>query len=236
MGLPFRNPPRNYAPELADTPHMRAQQAWDRRMGSAVQAAVTWRWVALGMGSLAVTLAAGLTLVALQKRTFVHVVEVSPQGQVLSVRPAGGEYTPTDAQVSYFLGHFVKLIRGVPTDGVVLRENWLEAYRFLTPQAAQRLNEFAREEDPFSLLGTTARSAVIISIVQRSDETWQVSWIEATHGANGGARSSYTGLFTIRFDRPRNSDALAGNPLGLFITEFSFSPETPALPLRGAQP
>ena len=119
-------------------------------------------------------------------------------------------------------------------DGVVLRENWLEAYRFLTPQAAQRLNEIARDEDPFSLLGTTARSAIITSIVQRSDETWQVSWIEATHGANGGARATYTGLFTIRFERPRNADALTRNPLGLFITEFSFSPEAP--PMRGAQP
>lgn len=212
---------------------MRAQQAWDRRMGTAVQAAVTWRWIAAGLGALVLVLVMGATMIALQKRTFVHVVEVSPQGEVLSVRPASGEYTPTDAQVSYFLGHFVKLVRSVPTDGVVLRENWLEAYRFLAPQAAQRLNEAAREEDPFSLLGTTARTAIITSIVQRSGETWQVSWIEATHGANGGARSTYTGLFTIRFDRPRTSDALARNPLGLFITEFSFSPEAPAATLRG---
>ncbi|MCC6789663.1 MAG: conjugal transfer protein TrbF [Hyphomonadaceae bacterium] len=234
MTLPFQRPPHSYAAPPAETPHLRAQQAWDRRMGSAVAAAVTWRRVAIAFATLAFTLAIGATFIALQQRTFVHVVEVSPQGAVLSVRPAGGEYTPTDAQVSYFLGHFVKLIRGVPTDGVVLRENWLEAYRFLTPQAAQRLNEIARDEDPFSLLGTTARSAMITSIVQRSDETWQVSWIEATHGANGGARATYTGLFTIRFERPRNADALTRNPLGLFITEFSFSPEAP--PMRGAQP
>ncbi|MGQ0531693.1 MAG: conjugal transfer protein TrbF [Caulobacteraceae bacterium] len=231
----FRQPPRSYAPDPADTPYMRAQQAWDRRMGTAVQGAVTWRWIAIGLGALLAASVLGATMIALQKRTFLHVVEVSPQGAVLSVRPAGGDYTPTDAQVSYFLGHFVKLVRGVPTDGVVLRENWLEAYRFLAPQAAQRLNEIAREEDPFSLLGTTARAAVITSIVQRSNETWQVSWIEATHGANGGARRAYTGLFTIRFERPRTSDALARNPLGLFITEFSFSPEAPAAVLRGGQ-
>lgn len=235
MVLAFRKPPQSYAPEPADTPYARAQQAWDRRMGTAVQAAATWRFIAAGLGALVFVLVVAAAAIALQKRTFVHVVEVSPQGAVLSVRPASGEYTPTDAQVSYFLGHFVKLIRGVPTDGVVLRENWLEAYRFLTPQAAQRLNEIAREEDPFSLLGTTARSAIITSIVQRSDETWQVSWIEATHGAGGGARRSYTGLFTIRFERPRSADALARNPLGLFITAFSFSPEAPPA-FRGDQP
>lgn len=235
MVLAFQKPPTTYAPEPADTPYRRAQQAWDRRMGTAVQAAITWRWIAAGLGALVFVLIIAAAMIALQKRTFVHVVEVSPQGAVLSVRPASGEYTPTDAQVSYFLGHFVKLIRSVPTDGVVLREDWLEAYRFLTPQAAQRLNEIAREEDPFTLLGTTARSAIITSIVQRSDQTWQVSWIEATHGAGGGARRAYTGLFTIRFERPRGADALARNPLGLFITEFSLSPEAPA-PLRGDQP
>lgn len=227
MNLPFTRPPRSYAGDAPDTPYQRAQQMWDRRMGSAVQAAVTWRWIALGTALVAVALGIGLTLVALQKRTYLHVVEVSPQGAVLSVRPANGAYTPTDAQVSYFLGHFVRLIRSVPTDGVVLRENWLEAYRFLTPQAAQRLNEIARGEDPFSLLGTTARAALITSIVQRSEDTWQVSWIESTHGANGGARASYTGLFSISFERPRDADTLARNPLGLFITSFSFSPETP---------
>src|SRR5688572_22668238 len=99
----FRQPPKTYAADAADTPHMRAQQAWDRRMGAAVQGAVTWRWVALGLGALAIALALGMTMVALQKRTFVHVVEVSPQGAVLSVRPAAAEYTPTDAQISYFL-------------------------------------------------------------------------------------------------------------------------------------
>jgi type IV secretion system protein VirB5 len=236
MNFPFRRPPRAYAAEAPDTPFARAQQAWDLRMGSAVQAAVTWRWVALALGVLAIMLAAGLTFVALQKRTFVHVVEVSPQGRVLSVEPLSGRYTPTDAQVSYFLGHFVRLVREIPTDGVVLRQNWFEAYRFLTPQSSQQLNEIAREDDPFERLGTSARTAVITSVVQRSQATWQISWIEATHGADARSAQSFTGLFTVRFDHPRDADALMTNPLGLFISEFSISPETPASSYSRVQP
>ncbi|GAM97342.1 conjugative transfer protein TrbF [alpha proteobacterium U9-1i] len=227
MNFPFRKPPRAYAAEPADTPFARAQQAWDTRMGGAVRAAETWRAVAFGAAAIAMVLAGGLTVVALQKRTFVHVVEVSPQGAVLSVRPLADGYTPTDAQVSYFLGHFVRLVREIPTDGIVLRQNWFEAYRFLTSQAAQHLNEIAREDDPFAQLGTTARTVIVTSVVQRSERTWQVSWIEASHGADARANQSFTGLFTVRFDQPRNADALMTNPLGLFITEFSMSPETP---------
>lgn len=228
MNFPFLKPPRAYTPPPADTAFARGQQAWDQRMGRAVQGAVTWRYVSLALGGLALVLAIGLTLVALQKRTYVHVVEVSPQGAVLSVRPLTGNYTPNDAQIGHFLGRFVRLIREMPTDGVVLRQNWFSAYKFLTPQSAQTLNEIARDDDPFARLGATARTAIITSVVQRSEHTWQVSWIEATHGANARANQSFTGLFTVRFDQPRDADALMHNPLGLFITEFSISPETPA--------
>ena len=224
--LAFRRPPQSYAAEPADTPHMRAQQAWDRRMGTAVQAAVTWRWVAICLGALSVALALGMTMVALQKRTFVHVVEVSPQGAVLSVRPAGGDYTPTDAQVSYFLGHFVKLVRGVPTDGVVLRENWLDAYKYLTPAAAARLTEMARSDDPFMSLGRVGRTVHIRSIIARSDHTWEVSWIERSTNETGTPEPQlYTGVFTATTRAPRNADEIASNPLGLFITDFSWSRE-----------
>ena len=51
MNFPFRRPPRAYAADAADTPFARAQQAWDMRMGSAVQAAITWRWLAFGLGA-----------------------------------------------------------------------------------------------------------------------------------------------------------------------------------------
>lgn len=229
MGFPFRAPPKSFAPEPPDTPYARAQQAWDRRMGGAVNAAQTWRAAAFAAAALSLLLGAGLTAVALQSRTYVHVVEVAPEGQVLSVRPANPSYTPTDAQVSYFLGHFVKLVRGVPTDAVVLRERWFEAYQFLTPQAASKLNEIARAEDPFALVGQRARGVKIRSIVQRAPASWQVSWVESTSGAGAGpsAHVLYTGLFSVRVRAQTNADALAHNPLGIFLTDFSWSPETP---------
>jgi len=62
------------------------------------------------------------------------------------------------------------------------------------------------------------------------------SWIEATHGADARSAQSFTGLFTVRFDRPRSADALMHNPLGLFITEFSMSPETPASSYSRGEP
>jgi type IV secretion system protein VirB5 len=224
MSFPFRAPARPFTPEPADTPYRRAQQEWDARMGSAVLSARTWRTMAFAALGLSAALALALTAVALQRRTFVHVVEVAPEGQVLSVRAADATWSPTETQTAYFLGRFVRLTRSLPTDAVVLRENWLEAYRFLTPQAATQLNEIARADDPFASVGTLGRVVHVRSIVQRSPNSWQVAWEERTTGAGAmPPRAAYTGLFTVRHAPPRTADDIAINPLGLFITEFSWS-------------
>ena len=195
-------------------------------MGSAVLSARTWRRVAFASLALAGVMGVSLTIVALQKRTFVHVVEVDPQGRVMSVRPADGRWTPTQAEIASQLGRFVRLVRSLPTDGVVLRDNWVEAYRFLTPQAAAELTEIARNDDPFLSLGRVGRTIAVRSILARSDRSWEVSWIERNTNETGTSDpQAYTGIFTVTTRPPRNSDDLAVNPSGLLISDFSWSRE-----------
>jgi type IV secretion system protein TrbF len=226
MSFPFRAPAKSFAPEPADTPYRRARQEWDARMGSAVLSARTWRMTAFGALAAVALLGAGLTVVALQKRTFVHVVEVSPEGQVMAVRAINGRWSPSEAQIAHHLSRFVRLVRSLPTDGVVLRENWLEAYKFLTPQAAAQLNEMAREDDPFLNLGHVGRTVHVRSVIARSDQSWEVSWIERATNATGTSDPQvFAGVFTVTTRPPRNADDIAANPLGLLITDFSWSRE-----------
>ncbi len=195
-------------------------------MGSAVLSARAWRMIAFGSLALAGVMAVSLTAIAMQKRTFVHVVEVDPQGQVMNVRAADGNWSPSEAQLAYHLGRFVRLVRSLPTDGVVLRENWLEAYRFLTPAAAAQLTEIARQDDPFLSLGRVGRVVEVRSILARSDRSWEVSWIERATNATGTSDPElYNGVFTLTTRPPRNADDIAANPLGLLISDFSWSRE-----------
>lgn len=226
MNFSFRSPARSYAAAPADTPYKRAQQEWDARMGSAVLSARSWRSIAFGaLGLLGVSVVS-LVVVALQQRTFVHVVEVSPEGQVMNVRAADGRWTATEAQKAYHLGQFVRLVRSLPTDGVVLRENWLQAYRFLTPQAAAQLTEIARQDDPFLSLGRVGRTVHIRSIIARSNNAWEVTWVERATNATGTTDPEvYSGVFTLTTRAPRNADEIANNPLGLLISDFSWSRE-----------
>ncbi len=195
-------------------------------MGSAVLSARAWRAIAYGSLALAAIMGVSLTAVAMQKRTFVHVVEVDPQGQVMSVRAADGRWTPTQAQIAAELGRFIRRVRSLPTDGVVLRENWMEAYRFLTPQAATHLTQIARDDDPFLLLGRVGRTVQVRSILARSDHSWEVSWTERNTNEMGSPDpETYTGVFTITTRAPTNADEIAVNPLGILISDFSWSRE-----------
>lgn len=226
MNFAFRAPTKSYAAPPPDTPYQRARQEWDARMGSAVLSARAWRLMAFAGLGLAAALGASLTMVALDQRTFVHVVEVDPQGQVMQVRAADGRWNPTNAQTAHHLGRFVRLVRSLPTDGVVLRENWLEAYRFLTPQAAAQLSEIARQDDPFLSLGRVGRTVHIRSIMARSGNTWEVTWVERATNATGTRDGEvYSGVFTVTTRAPRTADEVAANPLGLLISDFSWSRE-----------
>jgi type IV secretion system protein VirB5 len=226
MNFPFRKPAQSFAGGAPDTPYARAQQEWDTRMGAAVLSARAWRTIAYGALGLSAIMAISLTAVAMQQRTFVHVVEVDPQGRVLNVRAADGVWSPNEAEIASELGRFVRLVRSLPTDGVVLRDNWMQAYRFLTPQAAAHLTQIARDDDPFLSLGRVGRTVQVRSILARSDHAWEVTWVERNTNETGTTDPQiFTGVFSVTTHAPSNADEVAVNPLGILISDFSWSRE-----------
>src|SRR6476620_7123585 len=129
------------------TPYQAAQQAWDDRIGSARVQAHNWRRMALGTLVLSFLMAAALIWQSTRSFVQPYIVEVDNQGAVRAVGPAMEAYRPTDAQIAYHLSHFLRDVRSVPIDPIVLRENWLEAYDYATDRAAMTLNEYARIKD-----------------------------------------------------------------------------------------
>src|SRR3546814_4679582 len=108
------------------------------------------------------------------------VVEVDTLGQVRAVGPALEEYQPTDAQIAHELVRFIRNVRSLPLDPVVLRADWLEAYDYATARGATTLNAYAREHDPFARVGRTTVAVEVTSVVRASPASFQVRWIERT--------------------------------------------------------
>ena len=84
----------------------------------------------------------------------------------------------------------------------------------------------ARSDDPFASLGKVGRTVHVRSIIQRSDHAWEINWIERSTNENGIPEAQiYDGVFSVTTQAPHTADDIANNPLGLLITDFSWSRE-----------
>jgi len=210
----------------ASTPYQAAGQLWDDRIGSARIQARNWQLMAVCSSLLSVTLVGGLMWQSTRHIITPFIVEVDAQGEVKGVGPATDHYQPTDAQIAHHLERFIRDVRSIPIDPVVLRDNWLEAYDFTTQRGALALNEFARANDPFANVGQSSAAIEVTSVIRASQNSFQVRWVERKF-SNGAASATerWTAILTIVMTMPRDESHLRKNPLGLYVDGLNWSRE-----------
>jgi len=212
-------------PEPA-TPYQRAGQLWDERIGSARVQAKNWRLMSFGSLGLSIALAGGLIWQSMQSRVTPYVVQVDKLGEVQAVGPAGQAYKPTDAQFAWYLARFITDVRGLSSDPVIVRKNWLEAYDYATDHGAIFLNQFALANDPFKAVGERTVSVQVTSVVRASDTSFQVKWVEQTYEHNALAKTErWTAIASVITQQPTTAEVLRKNPLGLYVNGLNWSRE-----------
>ena len=207
-----------------DTPYRQAQQLWDNRMGSSLAHARTWRTAAFASLLTAGAMAAGVVVLALRPAAVPFVIEANETGEARLVGPATSAYVPSDAQLSWHLARFIEMIRGLPSDAIVVRQNWLRAYDWTTQGGAQVLNAMAKEDDPFAKVGKRTVAVEVISVVRASPDSFQLRWRESTY-ASGTLIDveRYSGVASIVIAPSSSPEQLAKNPLGLYVHAFNWS-------------
>jgi len=183
-------------------PYARSAAAWDERIGSARVQATNWRYIAFASIALALISTIGVVVIGVKKQVATYIVEVDKAGMPGRISLASKTFQPAAAQVGYFIGEVVRLVRERPLDPVVMRQQWTKAYQFLAGPAVNGMNEYAAADSGLRNVpgeGATARTVEIKNILQKSDGTYQVRWTETTY-SNGIRRSTedYTGLFQVK--------------------------------------
>lgn len=206
------------------TPYQKAAQVWDERIGSARVQARNWRLMAFGCLALAIGLSGGVVWKAGRSTVTPYVVEVDALGEVRAVGPAISAYEPTDAQIAYHLARFIENVRSLSIDPIVVRRNWLRAYDFATDRAANSLNEYARENDPFTRVGQRTVTVEVTSVVRSSDTSFELRWREqAFENGTLAGTTRHTAVLAIVLQRPRTEEALSKNPLGIYVHGLNWS-------------
>lgn len=223
----FKRPTTHYgkSPEPV-TPYQKAAQVWDERIGSARVQARNWRYMAFGCLILSAGFASALVWQSARGTVVPWVVEIDRHGEARTVEPAVADYRPTDPQVAWHLARFVEQVRGLPSDPIVLRQNWLRAYEFTTDRGAVALNEYARSNDPFTRVGRQQVSVEVSSVIRASPDSFRIAWSEQ-HYENGqlSRAERWTAILTIVLQQPRTAERLRANPLGIYVNAISWSRE-----------
>jgi type IV secretion system protein VirB5 len=209
-----------------ETPYQAAGALWDERIGTARVQAAHWRAMAFGSLGLALMVVAGLIWQSFRTHIVPYIVEVDAQGEVKALGPVSERYIATDGQIAHGLERFIRDVRSIPLDPIVLRDDWLEAYDFTTARGALALNEYARVNDPFKNVGQSSVAVEVTSLVRASKDSFQVRWIERKY-ANGALAGTeqWTAIVTIEMRAPRDEARLRKNPLGLYVDALNWSRE-----------
>lgn len=210
------------------TPYNRAKREWDNRLGTARVQAFHWRVIALMSVVGMIALGAALAFVSSRKDVRTYVVEVDQPGRPSRVTLTADRYEPTSAQIGYFVGHLVQLVRGRPLDPVVVRENWKQAYAFLAGDAIQTMNAYAASDPPLRNVDGRPMTRVIeiTNVLQKTNDAFQVRWMETNYAGGVPQQPEHrTGLFHIETQPPRDETDVFRNPLGIYVARFSWSRE-----------
>lgn len=221
-----RSTVRYGATPAPETAYQRAGQAWDERIGSARVQAHSWRLACFGSLGLSTLLAAGLIWQASRGTITPWIVQVDKLGEAQAVAPADAGYRPGDPQVAFHLARFIENVRGIPADPVVLRQSWLRAYDFTTAKGALALNDYARNNDPFSQVGKVQVAVDVSSVIRASDDSFRIAWTERRYQDGSlAATERWSAIATVVIQTPRSPDALRKNPLGVFVNALNWSKE-----------
>jgi type IV secretion system protein VirB5 len=235
---PFEKPTPAYAAQgELPSPYDRARQEWDSRIGSARAQARNWQRMAFGCLALSFALAGGLAWQATRATVHPYIVEVDPTGGIRRVSLPENAYRLTDAQVASQLIAFVNKVRSKSTDPIIVRQNWLNAYKVITAKAKATLDGYAQVEKPFDDVGKVAKTVDISSVVKVSDSTFQVRWKETTfrQGVMAGT-DQFLGSFEILQRPPKTDRDMFDNPLGFYVDALNWSREfvSPTVPQQSA--
>ncbi|MCS4309501.1 type IV secretion system protein VirB5 [Rheinheimera pacifica] len=203
-----------------------ARREWDDRIGTLKEENQFTRKLLVGALVVIVGLIGFIVFLASKSDIEPWLVTVDVKGNPINVvKLKDVVMNPTQLQLSSQLGNWIGYVRAISSDKVVLKNNWLKAYGFVTPKASLKLNSYAETNDPFFRKVTIVVD--MVSILPISPSSYQARWTETVTLENGKEElpTSWTGIFTITMGEAETPEELMLNPLGLFIDDFNWQRE-----------
>ncbi|HAU1457926.1 TPA: conjugal transfer protein TrbF [Legionella pneumophila] len=219
---------------LTDNPYLNAKRAWNVHTAGLMKSLQVWQLV--GLGSLLITLAAvgGLISIGSQSKFIPLVFQQDANGNTLSITRADKVSQPSIDDYRATAAHFIENIRMVSADVELQKKAVFQVYSYLNQNdsALAKVQEFynnKQHSNPFERAAHEIVNVEIRSVLQESDKTWQVDWVETIRNRDGSIKEKpyvMKAMLTMYQDETLNdisSDAILKNPHLIFIRDFNWS-------------
>lgn len=227
--------PEKFTTYEPESPAARAARKWDEREGEIIVQNYNLRRLLVGLLAVIMILTFGLVYKSLSANVMPYIVEVDTvTGAVRNVGTieSSTHYQAGEAVYKYFLSKFLKNTREIPLDPVVYRENLSASYGFLTKNAAIKLQTMLKTEKTMERFGHQTVQINISTILPlEGGHSYQIRWTEETFTIGTGEKkvTPYSGIFTVQLIKSDDEAQLSINPIGLYISDFSWSKDASAL-------
>jgi len=214
-------------------PYLNAQRTWNSHVGSLVASRLIWQLTAIIALLVVLASVGGIIYIGSQSKFVPYVVEVNKLGESAPVAAADVAAKVDPRIVRAALGEFIVNARSVSADIALQRKAIVQAYSMLPAGAASanKMNEYLNgnpEANPFKRAANELVNVDIVSVIPQSKDTWQVDWTETVRSRKGELLtrpSRMRALLAVRIgaDGTRNEEQFRANPLGIYITDFSWA-------------
>ena len=243
-------PPRNGAkPEgwdyaaTASPDVLRGRAEFTRAFSDLAKGKRNWQVAAFFAFAVLALAVFGLVTLSAQSRVVPYVVEVDRLGRASAIAPAEALPAVSDRVVVAALSAFVSNIRTVYTDPVAQRDAVYRAYAHVGGDARTFLERYFSDpqNDPRRLGKGARRSVEVVAVLPvpgttaGGGRTYRVTWNETESSPQrGDTERAWEGYLSVVVAPPTTTEGVERNPLGVFVTDLSWSPlagepdETPA--------
>ena len=218
-------------------PYLNARRSWNEHSRSVVSAKNTWQVIGILALLIAFAAVGGIIHIGSQSQFVPYVVAVDKIGQAVAVSPATTA-SPADQRVIHAeVASFINDARLVTPDVALQRAAVFRIYAKLSgsdPSTA-KMNEWLNSSAQVSPFARAAKETVAIqieSVIQQTQETWQVDWSETIRDRQGVVKAApfrMRALVTVYVVAPTpatTEEQIRKNPLGVYVRDYSWSKQS----------
>jgi type IV secretion system protein TrbF len=211
----------------AYNPYLAARREWDERYGDQMARARNWRTIAVLCTMVALVATSGVVWLSVRSRIVPFVVVTDNLGRPVASGLAEQASTADEQLKRSTVIEWVENLRLVTTDGIAQRRAIDRVYAHIASGSAAQtfISDFYRTGQPFTRAQVETVSVDVQSVLQDSEETFEIEWLETIRDLYGAVKEKdrWKGAFSIALNPPKDERLARINPLGVYVTQASWS-------------